>query len=127
MICLIFSNLVSQQNLSFLSIDELERNVAATIDSFVDRGMANVSLNVQRDSLPSALWMDEARVKQVVLNFVSNAIKYGHAGGPIHVTVQGMCTPPTSEWTAGRIPASTCLVFEVAKFPVFIVRFADDA
>ena len=64
----------------------------ATVDRVI-RGMAaerNVSIMTQVDPGISTVYLDEGRVKQILLNLLSNAIKFSHRDGYVRLTVNAL-------------------------------------
>ncbi len=61
----------------------------ATVDRVI-KGMAaerDVSVVTYVDPAISQVYLDEGRVKQILLNLLSNAVKFSHRGGFVHLTV----------------------------------------
>ena len=48
----------------------------------------NVSCQVQNQAPPGNLWCDEHRLRQVLLNLLSNAIQYNHRGGNVVISCE---------------------------------------
>ena len=69
----------------------LSRLLADILAMFADRAaMKNLELNtVVENGVPDGLFGDEIRIKQVLVNLISNAVKYTDAGS-ITITVGGM-------------------------------------
>ncbi|HUP62945.1 MAG TPA: ATP-binding protein [Thermoanaerobaculia bacterium] len=64
----------------------------ATVDRVI-KGMAaerDVTLVTRVDGGIGNVYMDEGRVKQILLNLLSNAIKFSHKGGFIYLTVNAV-------------------------------------
>ncbi len=68
-----------------LEMDEIVQGVMETFRTMADSSDVELSWDVQED-LPRAAG-DRDRVGQVLMNFVSNAIKYSPGGGKAHVAV----------------------------------------
>ena len=66
-----------------LDVEDIVRGVAETFRTFADRSGVQVSSRVDPD-LPKAAG-DRDRVGQVLMNFVSNAIKYSPGGGSVRI------------------------------------------
>ncbi len=66
-----------------LDVEDIVRGVAETFKTFADRSGVQVSSRVDPD-LPKAAG-DRDRVGQVLMNFVSNAIKYSPGGGSVRI------------------------------------------
>ncbi|HJQ40750.1 MAG TPA: ATP-binding protein [Thermoanaerobaculia bacterium] len=61
----------------------------ATVDRVI-KGMAaerDVSIVSYVDPAITQVYLDEGRVKQILLNLLSNAVKFSHRGGFVHLTV----------------------------------------
>jgi len=75
----------------------------ATVDRVI-KGMAaerDVSIVTYIDPGISNVYLDESRVKQILLNLLSNAVKFSHRGGYVHlsVTLLGEATSPLATET----------------------------
>lgn len=66
-----------------LDLGELARQVARTVQA----GLPDHQLTVSGDE-PVVVWADRARIGEVLLNLLDNAVKYSPRGGPIEVVVQ---------------------------------------
>jgi|GEM_PF-1879954 len=75
-----------------LSIEPAQVDVAAIAREVCDR-VRDVShdrkIRVQASGQSQAAWADTRRVEQVIANLISNAYKYGEAGTPIRLDVNG--------------------------------------
>jgi signal transduction histidine kinase len=61
----------------------------ATVDRVI-KGMAaerDVNIVTYVDPAITQVYLDEGRVKQILLNLLSNAVKFSHRGGFVHLTV----------------------------------------
>ncbi|RKH46518.1 PAS domain-containing protein [Corallococcus sp. AB049A] len=70
-------------HLSDFGIPELLQEVMAEMDPIIARSKLTVETQLAED-LPG-VWSDRQKVKQIVLNLLSNALKFTHEGG-VHVT-----------------------------------------
>jgi signal transduction histidine kinase len=65
------------------------RETVATVDRVI-KGMAaerDVTIVSKIDPGVSTVFLDEGRVKQILLNLLSNAVKFSHRGGFVYLTV----------------------------------------
>jgi signal transduction histidine kinase len=69
-----------------VEIQELLSDVSEGYRSRI--GQAGLSLQVQMDGTPCATMVDRVRLRQVIDNLFSNAIKFTPAGGAIHVSLE---------------------------------------
>nr|WP_254330422.1 ATP-binding protein [Corallococcus exiguus] len=72
-------------HLSDFGIPELLQEVMAEMDPIIARSKLTVDTRLD-DGLPG-VWSDRQKVKQIVLNLLSNALKFTHEGG-VHVVVE---------------------------------------
>jgi PAS domain S-box-containing protein len=45
-------------------------------------------VRIDRDELAHSVWADPTRLRQVLLNLLTNAVKYNHRGGSVHVQAE---------------------------------------
>jgi signal transduction histidine kinase len=74
--------------MSRVKISELIGEVKAELEPIILRSKLAITINVPRDLSP--LWSDRQKVKQILLNLLSNALKFTHQGG---VTVSAIPQP----------------------------------
>ncbi|APX92393.1 hypothetical protein BWR19_05250 [Halomonas sp. 1513] len=70
-------------SLEEILLDDVIRDATDTLDA--SAGAAGIILAPIPSNDASAVYADYTRVKQVLLNLISNAIKYNHPGGQVHV------------------------------------------
>lgn len=68
-------------------VDEVLREVASATEAVAERAGMSVKLDELAVELPKVL-ADRTRFKQVLMNYLSNALKYGRAGGHVLVKAQ---------------------------------------
>ena len=73
-----------------VDIGEVLRDVVTTLEPMASRAKVSLGLDVLPPALPHA-FVDRTRIAQILMNFGSNAIKYGKAGGraTFEVAVEG--------------------------------------
>lgn len=87
-----------------LQIEYASTELAAIVDEVVDdhRGMARErGVELSTETAPTPIVTDPQRVRQVLTNLVSNAIKYTPAGGNVRVSVVHEERPREREEVAG--------------------------
>ncbi|NOK18782.1 ATP-binding protein [Corallococcus carmarthensis] len=72
-------------HLSDFGIPELLQEVMAEMDPIIAR--SKLTVETQLDEGLPGVWSDRQKVKQIVLNLLSNALKFTHEGG-VHVAVE---------------------------------------
>ncbi|RKH63528.1 PAS domain-containing sensor histidine kinase [Corallococcus aberystwythensis] len=72
-------------HLSDFGIPELLQEVMAEMDPIIAR--SKLTVDTQLDEGLPGVWSDRQKVKQIVLNLLSNALKFTHEGG-VHVAVE---------------------------------------
>ncbi|MEE8516118.1 MAG: HAMP domain-containing sensor histidine kinase, partial [Alphaproteobacteria bacterium] len=82
---------VSRIEAGQVELDEEEVDIVSAIDTVgrLVSGKAkerSVSIETKIDSNPPLLWADDRRVKQILLNLMTNAVKFTPEGG--HITVK---------------------------------------
>ncbi len=65
----------------------LARTVAETLPLLLAQARAR-GVSVHVDDLDFVVWADITRVRQIVINLVSNAIKYNREGGHVHISAR---------------------------------------
>ena len=76
------------------------RSVIAETIAMVDAQAAACDIRLVNDARDQPVWLraDKSRLKQVLINLASNALKYNQAHGEVRFTVK-----------AGEVPGSTCV------------------
>lgn len=70
-----------------LRIDSVIKDCLGLVTSMAEQKGVNVSWD-QDESTDYFVYVDETRIKEVILNLLSNAIKYNNPGGRVHVKTQ---------------------------------------
>jgi signal transduction histidine kinase len=96
------------------------RETVNTVERVI-KGMAaehDITVVTTIDSSIDQVFLDEGRVKQILLNLLSNAVKFSHRGGFIHLTVSNIPGHP--------LAAAGAIRFEVADAGIGIPAEALD-
>ncbi len=99
-------------------LNSVVQNAIETARPLIDRH--NHSLMVSISQKPIRLFADAARLEQVVVNLLTNAAKFTHDGGQIHVVVTIEVQTETGEWVEARSDPSDS--FSSIARPTFPVR-----
>jgi len=99
---------------------DLEKSIVRLIDGASRQHAAGfatppeISVQIDYAGIPEVILIDQPRITQIVLNYVSNAIKYAGDQGPIVVRMSALDKPPKSDCQIGEANhRGQYLVFEV--------------
>lgn len=112
-----------QMNLSDQAVD-LDRVITGCIkvvSERAQRGRITIERNLP-DHLPR-LWADELRVKQMVNNLLTNAVKFTESGGRVVISVRPSYTPNGAQDGVDIVVRDTGIGMDPAEIPIALSPF----